>query len=212
MKAVRRGYSPIMRATVLNCTLKPHPEPSNTEDLAGHVVSALRDHGVEVELIRVVDRDVKPGVLTDMGAGDDWPAIHASLVASEILIIATPTWMGHPSSIAQRVLERMDGMISEQGPQGAPIAYNRVAGVVVTGNEDGAHHCISEITGGLQDVGYTIPGNAWTYWNKGPGPGPTWSDTDEGHEWSISTGKTMASNLVAVARALVANPIPAPPS
>jgi hypothetical protein len=42
---------------------------------------------------------------------------------------------------------------------------------VVTGNEDGAHHVISEVTGGLGDIGYTIPGQAFTYWNKGPGPG-----------------------------------------
>jgi len=63
---------------------------------------------------------------------------------------------------------------------------NRVAGVVVVGNEDGAHHCISEISGALMDIGYTIPGQAWTYWNKGPGPGDeVWLTTDE-REWSIT--------------------------
>jgi hypothetical protein len=67
------------------------------------------------------------------------------------------------------VLERLDAMLSEQDDQGRPVAYNRVAGVVVTGNEDGAHHVISETTGALIDVGFTIPGQAWTYWNKGPG-------------------------------------------
>jgi hypothetical protein len=29
------------------------------------------------------------------------------------------------------------------------VAYDRVAGVVVTGNEDGAHHVISEVAGAL---------------------------------------------------------------
>ncbi|CAM5635375.1 Multimeric flavodoxin WrbA OS=Streptomyces albaduncus OX=68172 GN=FHS32_002678 PE=4 SV=1 [Streptomyces griseoloalbus] len=66
--------------------------------------------------------------------------------------------------MAKRVLERMEGLMSETDDDGRPVAYNRVAGVVVTGNEDGAHHVISEITGGLQDIGYTIPGQAWTYW------------------------------------------------
>ncbi len=118
-----------MRALVLNCTLKPSPEESNTEALARAVIEALEEHEV----------------------------------------VATPTWLRRPSSVAQRVLERMDAMLSEQDDEGRTLAYNRVAGVVVTGNEDGAHHVISEISGGLIDIGYTVPGHAWTYWNRGPG-------------------------------------------
>ena len=87
-----------------------------------------------------------------------------------------------------------------------------MAGVVVTGNEDGAHHVISEVAGALIDIGFTIPGQAWTYWNRGPGPGPTFSETSEGRDWSFSTGRTMASNLVGVAKALAARPLPVPPS
>jgi hypothetical protein len=45
----------------------------------------------------------------------------------------------------------------------------------------------------------------------GPGAGPSYVDTDHGHEWSAKTAKLAASNLVAVARALAANPVPAPP-
>ena len=88
----------------------------------------------------------------------------------------------------------------------------RVAGVVVTGNEDGAHHVISEVSGALADIGFTIPGRAWTYWNKGPGPGEDYSDTEEGRDWSHSTGRAAAANLLAVARALESKPIPPPPS
>jgi hypothetical protein len=84
------------------------------------------------------------------------------------------------------------------------------AGVVVTGNEDGAHHVISEIAGGLIDIGFTIPAQAWTYWNKGPGPGDSCLDTDEGKDWSHSTGRTAAANLAAAARALAEQPLPPP--
>jgi multimeric flavodoxin WrbA len=196
-----------MRALILNCTLKKSPAPSNTDKLASIVANGLREHGAEVETIRIADHRVEPGVETDMG--DDWTAIHDKLLASEILVIASPTWVGHPSSIAQRVLERMDAMMSETDDEDQPVAYNRVAGVVVTGNEDGAHHVISEITGALNDIGYTIPGQAWTYWNMGPGPGPSYSDTDHGHEWSAKTASTMAANLHAVATALTRQPIPA---
>jgi multimeric flavodoxin WrbA len=201
-----------MQALVLNCSLKASPSTSNTDQLADVVVDALQREKVEVDRVRLADLSIEPGVSSDEGTGDDWPGIHHQLLDSEILVVATPTWVGRPSSIAQRMLERMDAMLSETDDENRPVAYNRVAGVVVTGNEDGAHHVISEICGGLADIGYTIPGQAWTYWNKGPGPGPSYSETDEGHDWSAKTGRAMASNLVAVAKALAANPVPAPPS
>lgn len=192
-----------MRALILNCSLKSSPEPSNTQMLADVVGKELRNLDVSVETIRIADHNVPPGVQTDLGDPTDyWPKIHDQLVNTEILIIATPTWLGHPSSIAQRVLERMDAMLSETGDDDRPVAYDRVAGVVVTGNEDGAHHVISEVTGGLIDIGYTIPGQAWVYWNMGPGPGPSYADTDHGHDWAHSTASLMAKNLHRVATAL----------
>lgn len=198
------------RAIVLSCTLKQSPATSNTEALASVVVDALEDKGVDVTTFRIADHNVLPGVESDLGEGDGWPKIHEALLDSEILIIATPTWVARPSSFAQRVLERMDAMLSETTDEGLPVAYNKVAGVVVTGNEDGAHHVISELSGGLGDIGYTIPGQAWTYWNKGPGPGEDYLKTDEGHEWSRTTGQTMAHNLFSVAQALGNTPIPVP--
>ena len=201
-----------MKALILNCSLKPSPEPSNTAALAKVVADALREKEVEVVEIRLVDHEIKPGVETDMGEGDEWPSIHDQVLAAEILVVATPTWIARPSSIAQRMLERMDAMIAETDDEERPVAYNRVAGVVVTGNEDGAHHVISEVAGALGDIGFTVPGQAWTYWNKGPGPGEDYSETEEGHEWSATTGKAAAANLFAVARALAERPIPAPPS
>jgi multimeric flavodoxin WrbA len=200
-----------MRALVVTCTLKPSPETSNTEALARVVAEEMEKRGVTVDRVRAVDRDIRPGVLTDMGGGDEWPAIHDALLRSEILVIATPTWLGHPSSVAQRVLERMDAMLSETDDTGRQVAYNRVAGVVNTGNEDGAHHVISEICGALVDIGYTVPGQAWTYWHLGPGAGPNYLDDERGHDWSAKTGRAMAANLVAVARALRAAPMSAPP-
>lgn len=201
-----------MKATIVNCTLKPSPEPSNTEALSQVLIDAFEEEGVECQTIRAVDLDIKPGVESDMGEGDEWPPVREALIESEILVIATPTWLGQPSSVSKRVLERMDAMISETDDEDRPLAYNRVAGVVVTGNEDGAHHVIAEIVGGLIDIGYTIPGQAWTYWNKGPGPGDTYLESDEGKEWSKTTGQAAAANLLAVARALESKPMQAPPS
>jgi multimeric flavodoxin WrbA len=200
-----------MRALALNCTLKPSPQESNTEALLSVVLDALRSEDVETEAVRVVDHDVRPGVESDMGDGDAWPAIRSKILSAEILIVATPTWLGQQSSVAKRVLERMDAMLSESDDEGRPVAYNRVGGVVVTGNEDGAHHVINEVAGALNEVGFTIPAQAWTYWNKGPGPGPSYLEDSEDKEWSHSTGRAAAQNMRAVARALAAEPMPAPP-
>lgn len=199
-----------MRAVVLNCTLKPSPQPSNTGALADVVTGYLRDDDIDVTSFRLADLNLPPGVETDMGDGDDWPRVHDAILAAEILIVASPTWVGRPSSLAQRALERLDAMISETDDSGRPVAYGRVAGVVVAGNEDGAHHVISELCGGMVDIGFTIPAQAWTYWHLGPGPGPDYLDDTKGHEWAHSTGRTMAANLVAVARALAESPLPAP--
>jgi multimeric flavodoxin WrbA len=201
-----------LTALAINCTLKPSPETSNTEALARVVLDALGEEGVETDLVRAVDHEIKPGVESDMGDGDEWPQIRERVLAADILLIAAPTWLGQPSSVSKLVLERMDAMISEEDDEGRPVAYNRVAGVVVTGNEDGAHHVIAEVCGALNDIGFTCPGQNWTYWNRGPGPGDDYLDSDEGHEWSETTGKAAAANLLAVARALRANPIPPPPS
>jgi len=200
-----------MRALIINCTLKPSPAPSNTEALARVVAEALEKESVTVDWVRAADHDIKPGVESDMGDGDEWPAIRSKILAAEILIIASPTWVGRPSSVAQRVIERMDAMISETDEQGRPVAYNRVAGVVNTGNEDGAHHVIGEINGALGDIGFTIPAQSWTYWHLGPGAGPNYLDDQRGHDWAAKTARAMAQNLLIVARALAVTPLQAPP-
>ncbi len=122
--------------------------------------------------------------------------------------MATPTWLGKISSVAQRALECMDAMLSEQDDEGRMIAYNRVAGFVVTGNEDGAKNCISEMASGMIEIGFCVPPLAWTYWNMGPGPGPDYADTDHGKEWAHTTARSCAHNLFHVATALQEHPIP----
>jgi multimeric flavodoxin WrbA len=201
-----------LSALFLNCTLKPSPARSNTEALARVVINALEADGVACELIRLVDHDIRPGVSSNEGDGDEWPRVLEQVLAADILVFASPTWLGKPSSVAQRALERLDALISETDGDGRPVAYNRVAGFVVTGNEDGAHHVIGEIAGGLVDIGFTVPGQAWTYWNRGPGPGKSYLEDEAGREWSHTTGRAAASNLAAAARALRAQPIPPPPA
>ena len=191
-----------MKALVLSCTLKASPETSNTEALAGVAIRQLEAEGVEVQLIRLADLNIKPGVKTDLGEGDQWPQVRQAMQAADILVIATPTWIGHMSSFAQRALERMDAIFGETDDAGRSWVMGKVAGVVITGNEDGAHHIVATVSQGLIDLGYTVPGQSWTYWHLGPGAGPDYTETDQAHDYSDRLARNAARNLVHVARAL----------
>jgi multimeric flavodoxin WrbA len=188
-----------MKATVLGCTLKRSPAQSNSELLADEVIAGLESTGVECETVRLVDLNIFPGVSSDE---NEWPGVREKILASDIVIFASPTCLGKTSSVAQRVLKRMDAMLSEQNEQGQMIAYNRVAGFVITGNEDGAKNCISKLASAAVELGFCFPPLAWTYWNMGPGPGPDYADTGHGKEWSKTTAATCAHNLFHVALAL----------
>lgn len=201
-----------MKALILNCTLKPSPETSSTEALARVVMAELERQEATVELIRLVDLNLKPGVKTDQGEGDDWPDVHEKIMAADILIMATPTWLGQMSSVCLRALERMDAFFEETDASGRPVAFGKVAGVVITGNEDGAHHIVATVCQGLIDMGFTIPAQSWTYWHLGPGPGPDYVDTDQGHDYSDRVGRNAARNLVALARVLKPSTYPVPES
>lgn len=201
-----------MKALVLNCTLKPSPATSSTEALAKVVIAELQKGGAEVEMIRLVDLNLRPGVKTDEGAGDDWPAVHARILAADILVMATPTWLGQMSSVCLRALERMDALFAEFDEGGRPVAFGKVAGVVVTGNEDGAHNIVATVCQGLIDMGFTIPGQSWTYWHLGPGPGPDYVETDQGHAYSDRVGRNAARNLIALAKVLKPSTYPVPES
>lgn len=201
-----------MKAVVLNCTLKPSPKTSSTEALAQVVIDELKSGGAEVELIRLVDLNIKPGVSADEGEGDDWPKVDAKLKAAQIVIFATPTWLGQHSSVCMRALERMDAWFGETRDDGRPPAFGKVAGIVITGNEDGAHNIVAAISQGLIDMGFTMPAQSWTYWHLGPGPGPDYTETDQGHDYSDRVGRNAARNVLALAKVLKPDTYPVPES
>lgn len=155
-----------IRAIAINCSLKPSGgEESSTDRMIGLLFRHLATHGVDsAGTIRIADHDVKPGVTSDEGAGDAWPALRARILAADILIFATPIWLGQLSSVAKRVLERMDAFLSETDEKGRMPSFGKVAVAGIVGNEDGAHNVTASLFQGLNDVGWTIPAGAAAYW------------------------------------------------
>ncbi|MCF6509903.1 NAD(P)H-dependent oxidoreductase [Blastococcus sp. MG754426] len=197
-----------LRALALVCSLKPSPAPSSSDLIARQILGELGKHGVTGDVVRVVDHDVRPGVEVDMGEGDQWPAIREQVMAADILVVSTPTWVGHMSSVAQRVLERLDGELSETDDSGRPEVTGKVAVVSVVGNEDGAHKIVADLFQGLDDIGFTIPAQGSTYWNDQAMGGTDYKDLDETPEAVASTTATLAENAAHLARALKAQPYP----
>lgn len=197
-----------LSAVALICTLTPSPGESSSDLLADQFLEALRSHGVDGSKIRVVDHDVRPGVQTDMGDGDAWPSIREKVLAADILLVSTPTWAGHMSSVASRVVERLDAELSETDVDGRPILYDKVALVAVVGNEDGAHKVSADLFQALNDYGYTIPAQGVSYWNGEAMHTTDYKDLDSTPEVTASALSASVSNAVHLARLLKAGRYP----
>lgn len=190
-----------LSALAINCTLKTSPQQSSCDLLLTQAQRELEKLGVTCEQLRAVDFDIKPGVTSDEGPGDDWPMIRQKVLAADILLLGTPIWLGHPSSVCQRILERLDAFLGETDDQQRMVSYGRVACVAVVGNEDGAHHVVAELYQGLNDVGFTIPANGCTYW-VGEAMGSTDYKDAGPREKTANTNAMLARNAVHLAKLL----------
>jgi multimeric flavodoxin WrbA len=153
-----------LNVLALNCTLKASPRPSSTDKLLKELLEALGEYGAAGDIVRVADFNVKPGVSADEGPGDDWPRLRRHVLACDILVIGSPIWLGQPSSVAKRVLERMDAFLDERDDMQRMPTYGKVGLAAVVGNEDGAHHVAAEVCQALTEVGFTVPSGGVTYW------------------------------------------------
>ena len=200
-----------LSALFINCTLKPSPALSHTQGLVDDAVAIMRSQGVSVDTLRAVDYDIAPGMSADMTEDveggkqerDDWPHLAERVLAADILVIASPIWLGAETSVARRVIERLYSISSETNDRGQYQFYGRAGGVVVTGNEDGYKHVGREVLYALQHIGYTVPPQADTGWVGPAGPGPSYLDDGSGGPESDFTQKLttfMSWNLMHTAR------------
>ena len=198
-----------LKAVLLNCTLKKSPAESNTQALMDHVIEILEGQDVACESIRVVDYNIPFGVSSDEGDGDEWPQILEKIKAADILLMGMSIWFGVRCSVAQMVIERLDGTYNETNDVGQYPLYNKVAGVVVTGNEDGAHSSAETTLFNMTHLGCVVPPNADTYWVGDAGPGPSYIEAGgESHPYTQRTSSWCAHNLLHMARILRETPIP----
>jgi len=201
---------PNLTAFAINCSLKSSSasEKSSTDKLIEDMLNAMQPYGVSGEVVRAADFNIKPGVLSDEGEGDQWPELRKRILAADIFILGTPIWLGQPSSIAKRVVERMDAFLSETDSAGRMPAFGKVAVAAVVGNEDGAHHCHAAMFQALNDVGFTIPANAGAYWVGEAMGDVNYVDLKSMPKVVEETLDMLASNTAHLARQLKSAPYP----
>ena len=196
-----------LRALFLNCTLKRSPEMSHTQGLIDVSKAIMEKHGVATEVLRPVDHDIAYGVYPDMTEHgwetDEWPGILAKVMAADILVLASPIWLGDKSSVCTKVVERLYSASGELNEEGQYAYYGRVGGCIITGNEDGIKHCAMNMLYSLQHLGYVIPPQADAGWIGEVGPGPSYLDPGSGGPENDFTNRNttfMTWNLMHLAR------------
>ncbi|MFS0736980.1 NAD(P)H-dependent oxidoreductase [Sphingomonas sp. 1P06PA] len=192
----------------INCTLKASGE-SSTDAMITVLADQFKSLDVTVaDTIRIAEHNVLPGVKSDEGDGDEWPAIREKILAADILVFGGPIWMGQIGSVAKRVLERMDAFLSETDDRGRMPSYGKVAVAAIVGNEDGAHWSSAQLFQSLNDTGWTIPAVAACYWVGEAMGSVDFKDLDATPKKVSETAKMVAGNAAHLARLLKDEPYP----
>lgn len=165
---------------------KASEEKSNTEELLGQVFNELVKHGVNTEIVRLIDHEIKHGLKTDMN--DDWSEILTKIKEADIVVFATPIWWGQPSSLIQKVIERMDQIDNEYMMTGKSPLTHKVGGIVITGHEDGVQHVVGTLANALTWFGFVLPPEMAVYWVGEVGPPMNQDD--------VKRRKNMATNMM----------------
>jgi len=202
-----------LKALFFNTSLKRAPGESHTQLLLNASAGIMETNGVQVGHVHMLEHQIAPGVYPDMTehgwSRDDWPKIWDEVLASDIVVVGTPLWLGEESSLCRVLIERLYGMSGLLNDKGQSIYYGKVGGCVVTGNEDGVKHAAMTICYALGHLGMTIPPQADCGWIGEAGPGPSYGDDDGeggrigfGNDFTQRNTTIMTWNLMHMARLL----------
>jgi multimeric flavodoxin WrbA len=206
-----------IKALFINTSLSKDGSDSHTMRLVRRVAGIMEAEDVEVEVLHALDYTIAFGMEKDLTKKgwdkDDWPGIQQKIMDADILVIASPIWLGDRSSVASLVIERMYAYSGDTNSKGQYLYYGKTAGAIVTGNEDGVKHVSRDILYAMQHIGYTIPPQADCGWLGEIGPGPSYGDTVEGrdmpmgydNEFTNRNATFMAWNLMHMASMLKKN-------
>jgi len=199
-----------LNVLVLNASLKHGDDPSNTEEVTNMVLEEMRAISpITSETIRLSDKRIPVGLGFKESDDDEWPSIVDKIQAAQVVIFATPIWWGGRSSLMQRVIERMDAFDEEAHVEGGrSVLLNKVAGIVITGSEDGAQAVMAGLMEVLSFLNFTLPPQCCTYWVGEVGMDPkTDAERRRANPAVSAMAKATAKSLVQTAQILSQHPL-----
>ena len=197
-----------LNVLALNASLKHEPAVSNTGELADLVLAEVRAlASVHTELVRLSDLTLPVGLGFREADKDDWPDLVTKIKTADIVLFCTPIWWGGRSSLMQRLIERLDALDEEYSATGRSAIKGKIAGIVITGSEDGALSVMGSIMMVLSFMGFTLPPECAAYWVGEVGQ-PTSQDREKRlrNMATMHMAKGLAQNVVFYARLLKAHP------
>lgn len=182
-------------------------EFSHTEVLSELVMECLRAKDINCEIVRLSDLNLPAGNYSNMGKGDDFPAVLQKILAAQIIVFATPIWWGVHSSLMQRVIERLDEVHNELLETGQSRLNNKVGGILITGEEDGEQHITGNIANFFINIGLTLPPHCSLAYQGDYGRATKKSLARRFREELGEDAEKMAKNLAFFARVLQRTPL-----
>jgi multimeric flavodoxin WrbA len=167
----------------------------NTEILTGHTLQAIAEEGLETELIRLAELNIRPCDACmacrkeeRCPIDDDLMPLYDKAKAADAIILASPVYFSSVTSLLKAFMERA-GYVA--GPTRKAFA-GKVGGPLVVARRAGMNFTFAEIMFWFHIMDMITPGS--TYWNVAFGreKGEVKGD-DEGMNTAWHFGKNVAA-------------------
>ena len=138
----------------------------NTEIITRHTLEAIEEEGLDTELIRLADLDIKP-CNACMGCrreerchiDDDLFPLYIKMKEAEAIILASPVYFGSATALLKALMDRV-GYISYLNGR---TLSGKVGGPLVVARRAGQNFTFAQIMCWFHILGFFMPGS--TYWN-----------------------------------------------
>lgn len=166
----------------------------NTEILTKHTLKAIAEEGLDTEIIRLADLDIRPcnGCMVckteeSCPIDDDLFPIYTKMKEAEAIILASPVYFGSATATIKALMDRVGYIAYNNGK----VFTGKVGGPLVVARRAGKNFTFAQLMYWFHIGGFFMPGS--TYWNVAFGreKGEVESD-EEGLTTAWNFGKNIA--------------------